>query len=70
MWNLSHQRSFRSEQRRTRASGSVAQRDFLGTQTRAEETLVPQRPEVADRVRGTHQRGQAAARSQAAAMLT
>ena len=33
-------------------------------QTRAEEALVPQRPEMADRLRGTHQRGQAATRPQ------
>ena len=33
------------------------------TQTRAEETLVPQRPEMAHRMRRTHQRGQAAKRS-------
>ena len=32
-------------------------------QTRAEETLVPQRPEMAHRMRGSHQRGQAATRS-------
>src|SRR5258708_25806915 len=33
------------------------------SQTRAEEALVPQRTEMADRMRGTHQRGQAAARA-------
>jgi len=32
-------------------------------QTRAEEALVPQRTEMADRMRGTHQRGQAATRA-------
>ena len=31
-------------------------------QTRAEEALVPQRPEMAHRMRGAHQRGQAATR--------
>ena len=35
-----------------------------GTQTRAEEALVPQRPEMADRMRGSHQRDQAATRAQ------
>ena len=33
---------------------SKSQHEELGTQTRAEETLVPQRPKVADRVRGTY----------------
>ena len=33
-------------------------------QTRAEEALVPQRPEMAHRMRGSHQRGQATARTQ------
>ena len=33
-------------------------------QTRTEEALVPQRPEMADRMRGTHQRRQAATRAQ------
>jgi hypothetical protein len=33
-------------------------------QTRAEEALVPQRPEVADRLRGSHQRRQTTARPQ------
>ena len=37
------------------------------TQTRAEKALVPQRPEMAHRMRGTHQRGQAATRSRLAA---
>ena len=32
-------------------------------QARAEEAVVPQRPEMADRMRGTHQRGQTAARA-------
>jgi len=32
-------------------------------QTRAEEALVPQRPEMAYRMRGSHQRGQATART-------
>ena len=33
-------------------------------QTRTEEALVPQRPEMADRMRGTHQRDQTATRAQ------
>ena len=35
-----------------------------GAQTRAKEALVPQRPEMADRLRGSHQRGQATARTE------
>jgi hypothetical protein len=35
-----------------------------GAQTRTEEALVPQRPEMADRMRGTHQRRQAPTRAQ------
>jgi len=35
---------------------------FTATPARAEEALVPQRPEGAHRMRGTHQRGQAPTR--------
>ena len=42
-----------SEGRQTRLR-SQSLHEELGAQTRAEETLVPQRPKVADRVRGTY----------------
>src|SRR5258708_4292986 len=52
-----------SEGRQTRLhSQSLDQK--CRTQTRAEEALVPQRPEMADRMRGPHQRGQATAWAQ------
>jgi len=50
-------------QRNTRASNASAFQSLdqkPRAQARAEEALVPQRPEMADRMRGTHQRGQAA----------
>jgi hypothetical protein len=61
---LRQKRGRRESQRRQTRVHSKSLNQEPRTQTRAEEALVPQRPEMAHRLRGAHQRRQAAAWSQ------